>query len=189
MLGVSGKLNANIMIWSLTKDKSWESLRKEFHWVADMEGVVQDPRHHAEGDVAVHTRMVLESLHALEQFQRLDTQAQEVLWAAALLHDVEKRSTTSIEADGSITSRGHAKRGEYTTRALLFRDVPTPFFIREKICALVRHHGLPLWIFDKSHPVKTLYETALRIEMPSLALLAKADVLGRICHDQRELLD
>jgi predicted kinase len=177
------------MIWSLTRDRSWDSLEKEFDWVAGMKGIVQDPRHHAEGDVAVHTRMVLESLHGLEQFQKLAIQMQEVLWASALLHDVEKRSTTSIESDGSITSRGHAKKGEYTTRDILYRDVPAPFFLREKICALVRYHGLPLWIFDKSHPEKALYETALRIEMPLLAMLAKADVLGRICNDQRELLE
>lgn len=176
------------MNWSLTKNKSWQSLENEFSWVADMNGVVQDPRHHAEGDVAVHTKMVLESLQSLPQFQKLDVQTQEVLWASALMHDVEKRSTTSIEADGSITSRGHAKKGEHTMRDILFRYVPTPFFLRERICALVRQHGLPLWIFDKSHPVKALYETALRIEMPLLATLAKADVLGRICNDQRELI-
>jgi predicted kinase len=177
------------MIWSLIKDKSWDSLEKRFDWVADMKGVVQDPRHHAEGDVAVHTRMVLESLYSLEEFRNLDIQSQELLWASALLHDVEKRSTTSIEHDGSITSRGHAKKGEYTARDILFREVPTPFFLREKVCALARHHGLPLWIFDKAHPVKALYETALRIEMPLLAMLAKADVLGRICNDRQELLD
>ena len=177
------------MTWSLTKDKNWESLEKEFRWVADMNGVEQDSNHHAEGDVAVHTRMVLQSLCSLEQFHKLDTPTQELLWASALLHDVEKRSTTIIETDGSITSRGHAKKGERTTRTILFKDIPTSFFIREKVCALVRYHGLPLWIFDKIRPVKALFEAALRIETPLLAMLAKADVLGRICNDQQELLD
>lgn len=177
------------MIWSLTKNKTWESLEKEFRWVADMNGVVQDSRHHAEGDVAVHTRMVLQSLCALEQFNKLDIPTQEVLWASALLHDVEKRSTTVIEDVGGITSRGHAKKGERTTRSILFKDIPTPFFLREKVCALVRHHGLPLWVFDKKHPVKALYEAALQIETPLLAMLARADVLGRICNDQKELLE
>jgi predicted kinase len=177
------------MEWFLTKNKSGESLEKEFQWVADMRGVMQDPRNHAEGDVAVHTRMVLESLASLERFKTLDMQTKEILWTSALMHDIEKRSTTSLEDDGSITSRGHAKKGEYTVREILFREVPTPFFLREKICALVRHHGLPLWIFEKPKPVRTLYETALRIDMPLLAMLAKSDVLGRICKDQRELLD
>lgn len=176
------------MIWSLTKNKSWEALEQCFQWVHDMKGVVQDSRHHAEGDVAVHTRLVLESLDQLDHFRSLNTQTKEVLWTAALLHDIEKRSTTVVEIDGSITSKGHAKRGEFTARDILFRDVPTPFFLREEICALIRHHGLPLWIFEKPNPAKSLLATALRVEMPLLATLARADVLGRICEDQRELL-
>src|SRR5688572_26379064 len=135
------------MKWSISKNKKWASLEQEFKWVADMKGVIQDSIHHAEGDVAIHTQKVLEALESLPDFQKFDDQTKEMLWAAALLHDVEKRSTTVVEENGRITSRGHAKKGEFTTREILFREVPTPFFLREKICALVRHHGLPLWIF------------------------------------------
>jgi predicted kinase len=177
------------MNWSITKNKTWAHLQKEFAWVADMTGVPQDPRHHAEGDVAIHTQMVLDTIQSFSDFQQLDIQVQEILWASALLHDVEKRSTTVTESDGRVTSKGHAKKGELTARTILFRDMPAPFFVREQICALVRHHGLPLWIFDKSHPAKALFETSLRISMPLLSILAKADVIGRICGDQRELLD
>lgn len=177
------------MTWSLIKDKSWEALEKQFTWIADMKDVIQDPRHHAEGNVDIHTRMVLDSLQSLDSFRALDEQTREILWASALMHDIEKRSTTVVDAKGGVTSRGHAKRGEYTTRSILFRDVATPFLIREQICTLVRHHGLPLWIFDKSNPKKTLFETSLRIDMPLLSVLARADVLGRICKDQQELLD
>src|SRR5690349_15338566 len=132
------------MNWAISNNKEWSELEQEFSWVADMRGVVQDSIHHAEGDVAVHTKMVLDALTNTEAFQTLDQQWKEVLWAAALLHDVEKRSTTIMEDDGRITSRGHAKKGEFTARQILFREIPTPFFLREKICALVRHHGLPL---------------------------------------------
>ena len=177
------------MKWSISKNKKWESLEQEFTWVADMKGVIQDSIHHAEGDVAIHTQKVLEALASLPDFQKFDDQTKEILWASALLHDVEKRSTTVVEDNGRITSRGHAKKGEFTTREILFREVPTPFFIREKICALVRHHGLPLWIFDKSNPAKSLLATSLRVDLQVLSTLAKADVLGRICGDPLGLLD
>lgn len=177
------------MNWSISNHKEWHKLEQEFAWVANMRGVAQDPIHHAEGDVATHTQMVLEALGKDMAFQTLDRQSQEVLWAAALLHDVEKRSTTVIEDDGRITSRGHAKKGEFTTRQILFREIPTPFHLREKICALVRHHGLPLWIMEKPDPVRSLLQASLRVDMPLLSLLAKADAAGRICADQRELLD
>lgn len=154
-----------------------------------MRNVPQSPFHHAEGDVAIHTRMVLDALQSLDEFQQLEEQQQEVLWAAALLHDVEKRSTTVTEEDGRITSRGHARQGEFTARQILFRTIPTPFTIREQIAALVRYHGLPLWILERPDPKKAALEASLRLDMPLLAMLAKADALGRRCLDQQDLLD
>lgn len=175
-------------MWQLAKDKHWNFLVEQFDWLKDMEAVPQDPRHHAEGNVDVHTQMVLKELRSLSEFQKLDEQAKEILWAVALMHDIEKRSTTVIKADGSITSKNHAKRGEFTVREILYCDIETPFFIREQIAKLVRYHGLPLWIFEKSDPQKTLLQVSLEVNTEWLAIFAKADVLGRICEDQSELL-
>jgi putative nucleotidyltransferase with HDIG domain len=176
-------------MWTFTKNKDWNYLTQTFSWVADMHGVPQDAVHHAEGDVAAHTQMVLAALQDNAYFKALPTQQQEVLWAAALLHDVEKRSTTKTESDGSITSRGHAKRGEVTAREILFTEVETPFHLREHIAALVRYHGLPLWLFEKADPQKAVIEASLRTDMQLLSLLARADVEGRICKDTKELLE
>ena len=89
------------MIWQLTDDKRWSALRQRFSWVEEMHHTPQDPEHHGEGDVGVHTEMVLNALITLPEFQQLPAQQQEVLWAAALLHDVEKRSTT-VQENGRI---------------------------------------------------------------------------------------
>ena len=175
-------------IWKIIENRDWENVRNTFLWIQDMEGVVQDKVHHAEGDVAIHTRMVVEALLNLPEFQKLDEQDQEVLFAAALLHDVEKRSTTVHESDGSITSRGHARKGEFTARTILYKEIPTPFRIREAVAKLVRNHGLPIWIFEKENPRKTLLQTSLEVNLEYLAILAKADMLGRICQDQDEML-
>ncbi len=175
-------------MWQLTKEKHWDYLLKNFDWVKDMEAVPQDPKHHAEGNVDVHTQMVVKELLALPEFQKLDEQAKEILWAVALMHDIEKRSTTVIEAGGTITSKNHAKKGEFTVREILYCAIETPFFIREQIAKLVRYHGLPLWIFEKPDPQKTLLQVSLEVNTEWLAMFAKADVLGRICKDQSELL-
>jgi putative nucleotidyltransferase with HDIG domain len=175
------------MNWSLIQNKEWSHLEKTFRWVADMREVPQDALHHAEGDVATHTQMVLKEAQRISASYEL--QAKEILWAAALLHDVEKRSTTVLEDDGRITSRGHARKGEYTARRILYQEIPTPFYVREQIASLVRHHGLPLWLMEKTDPKKTLLEVALRTDMRLLVDLARADVVGRICADQNELLD
>jgi predicted kinase len=132
--------------------------------------------------------MVLQALTGVPSFQTWGPEQQEVLWTAALLHDVEKRSTTVLEENGRITSRGHARKGEFTTRRLLY-ELCIPFQQRELIAALVRYHGLPLWLMEKQNPVKALLEASLRADMKLLSALARADALGRVCHDQRELLD
>lgn len=164
------------MIWQLTDDKRWSALRQRFSWVEEMHHTPQDPEHHGEGDVGVHTEMVLNALITLPEFQQLPAQQQEVLWAAALLHDVEKRSTT-VQENGRIQSPGHARRGELTARQILWRDIPTPFVLREQIVALVRLHGLPLWLLERPEPERLLLTAAMRIDTRLLALLARADLL------------
>lgn len=170
-------------------DKDWNWLSATYSWIKDMDNVPQDLIHHAEGNVAVHTQMVLQELIADKEYQSLNESDKELLWYAALLHDVEKRSTTVIESDGRITSHGHARRGELSVREILFKEIPVAFEMREHIAALVRYHGLPLWILEKPNPVKSLFEAAGRLNVQLLYLLAKADVLGRICGDQNEMLE
>lgn len=171
------------------KNKNWEYLSASYDWVADMEGVQQSPVHHAEGDVAIHTQMVLQALEEQEDFRQLTAEEQEILWLAALLHDVEKRSTTLIDEDGRIVSPGHAKKGALTSRLILYKQFDMPFPVREQIAGLVRYHGLPIWLMEKKDPQKALLSASLVVNTRWLALLAKADMLGRICMDQQDMLD
>jgi len=175
-------------MWTFSENKDWMYLENRFSWVKRMSEVLQDPRYHAEGNVAIHTQMVLNALQNEPVFVNLSKQDQEVLWAAALLHDVEKYSTTVFEPDGSITSNGHARKGAQFARRLLYMDEPAPFTTREQIVGLVRHHGLPIWLFEKPDPLKALVKASMEVNTQLLALLARADMIGRICDDQEEML-
>lgn len=169
---------------------NWDALESQFDWFREMKGVPQDPIWHAEGDVHTHTKMVVEALVALPEFIALDEQSQHILFAAAMLHDVEKRSTTTTEEiDGieRIVSPRHAKKGEFTTRSILYMDIPTPFEIREQIAKLVRLHGLPLWAIQKEDPNKEVIKASLVVNTMHLSMLAKADILGRICEDADDI--
>lgn len=92
------------------------------------------------------------------------------------------------EADGRITAKGHAKKGELSSRNILYLEVPAPFHIREQITKLVSYHGLPLWVLAKADPRKAVIEASLEVNTHLLAILAQADVMGRICDDKEELL-
>jgi putative nucleotidyltransferase with HDIG domain len=158
-----------------------------------MQGVPQDSAYHAEGDVLIHTRMVAEALLALEEWRGQVPMDRQALFAAALLHDVGKPACTVSEADGHITSRGHARKGEQLARRLLWlgEELPTPapFLLREQIAALVRFHGLPLQFLENADPARAVIEASQRVRLDHVALLAEADVRGRICSDQGALLE
>lgn len=128
-----------------------------------MQDVQQELRYHAEGNVAIHTQMVLAALEGEPTYLALSAQEKEMLWAAALLHYVEKYSTTVFEPDGSITSNGHARKGAQFARQLLYMVEPAPFAIREQIVGLVRYHGLPIWLFDKPDPLKALVKASMEV--------------------------
>jgi predicted kinase len=171
----------------------WERIHEQFDWIQTMQDVPQDPAYHAEGDVLVHTRMVAESLIALDEWRALPQQEREALFAAVLLHDVAKPACTVVEPDGRITSKKHARKGERLAREILWRgiglDAPVPFAQRELIAKLVRYHGLPLWFLEKSAPERAVIAASQKTRLDRLALLAEVDVRGRICADQQALLE
>ena len=170
----------------------WDIFEREFDWFQDMKGVPQDPIWHAEGDVFTHTKMVVEALVSHPDYQTLSEQEKHIMFAVAMLHDVEKRSTTEEEViDGKIriTSRAHAKRGEKTSRVILYKYIPTPFLIREHICKLVRHHGLPIWAIEKENPSKEVIAASLKLDTKLLSLFAKADIIGRIAEDNNSMME
>lgn len=175
-------------MWQIINSNDWGAIKYKFSWIRDMEGVLQDPIFHAEGDVEIHTKMVMEALISLPEYHALNEQDKQILFASALLHDVEKRSTTVVDESGRVTSAGHAKKGEFTARKILYQEIPAPFLIKEAVAKLVRYHGLPLWVFDKPNPQKELLQASLEVNTQHLTILAKVDILGRICSDQAELL-
>ncbi|HKQ79675.1 MAG TPA: AAA family ATPase [Blastocatellia bacterium] len=165
----------------------WDSLSDEFQFVRDMRGCPQDPVYHAEGDVWVHTRMVCESLIENRRWREGPAVDREIVFVASLLHDVAKPLSTR-EEDGRITSRGHSKRGEIMARELLWR-MGAPFPAREQVANLIRFHQIPFFLIDRPDAQRSLFTASQTARIDLLALVAEADARGRICDDQRKLLD
>jgi poly(A) polymerase len=97
--------------------------------VAALRGVAQPPDHHPEGDVWVHTLLLLEQLPA---------GVSEALALGALLHDVGKPACAAVR-DGRITFWNHTVQGEMMAVAVcqrLRRSRET----WERVAYLVRNH-------------------------------------------------
>lgn len=75
-----------------------------------------------EGSVAEHTRMVLEALQQSSAYHSLSTLEKELIWTSALLHDVEKRSTSVDEGERRVSAKGHARK-ESTLSALFYTGI------------------------------------------------------------------
>jgi predicted kinase len=185
------------MIWKLpyydevTNTIDWNSLI-DVEWFKDMKGVPQDAIWHAEGDVQTHTIMVCEALINLSEFKELSIQEKHIMVTAALMHDIEKRSTTKEEERYGricIVAPKHANKGEFTSRTILYKDFETPFNIREQICMLVRYHGIPLWKSNDDSINLDIVSASQYLSIKLVSMIAKADVLGRISSDNSELLD
>jgi len=149
--------------------------------------------YHREGDVWTHTKMVVEALLALPDYQAATRVEQEVLFLAALLHDVAKHSTTVVDpVSGEIGQPGHSRKGAIDARIALW-DAGVPFDIREAICRLISVHQVPFFALAGSRRGKSaefiVRELSWQLSIPLLATLAEADMRGRICDDQQRVLD
>jgi predicted kinase len=107
---------------------------------------------------------------------------------AALLHDVGKADTTKQDEDGRWTFRGHSLKGTRLARRHLWQQ-GHPFWEREQIVNLVRYHQVPYWILERDEPERLARQVSLNVRCDHLAILAVADAVGRIAHDQNQLLD
>ncbi|HEU4815914.1 AAA family ATPase [Janthinobacterium sp.] len=153
----------------------------------------QNPVYHAEGDVWTHTMMVVESLLAMPDYQQATRAQQEIVFLAALLHDVAKCSTTVIDpVTGAIGQPGHSRKGALDARIALW-DYDVPFAVREEICRLINVHQVPFFALEQSRrgvtPEFTVRELSWQVDIRLLAMLAEADIRGRICPDPQRILD
>jgi predicted kinase len=165
----------------------WTELQV-FDWVRALEACPQDPVHHAEGNVWIHTRMVLETLVALPEWRALPKTEQHIVYLACLLHDVAKPATTRTEDDGRVTAKGHSRRGELMARQILWEQ-GLPFAAREVVCGLIRHHQIPFYLIERDDAQRLAAEVSLIARCDLLALVAEADILGRVCSDLPRIVD
>ena len=159
----------------------------------------QNPRWHGEGSALAHTRLVTEALIRSPAFLEADRRTREILYLAAVFHDIGKVRATRLE-DGQWISPGHARTGAEMARLILWRDfglcgTPEKRDMREAVCALIRCHSLPPHAIEAGDGKLRLTRAAADGALiPSftirlLCAFSQADALGRVCGDKEDLLE
>lgn len=161
--------------------KELGAIEKLFPEIQSLIGVPQDPEWHPEGDVFVHTLLVVD--RARELIDDLPYARQVTVMLAALAHDFGKPPTTQF-LEGRWRSRGHEDAGvEPATRFLDRMNVHTidGYDVRRQVIALVREHLKPGEFYKKREEVGegAFRRLARRCEPDLLYRVAKADSLGR----------
>lgn len=96
----------------------WGLTARKYPELEALRGVVQDVRWHPEGDVWVHTLLVLDTAARLVRERPLSPSQRRVVLFGALLHDLGKPATTRVEVTG-ITAHGHEMAGHEPASAFL----------------------------------------------------------------------
>lgn len=166
----------------------WQSIGEVLPEIQALASVQQEPRHHAEGDVLVHTQLCVDAMLNEPAWQNLPRVEQEVLFLATLLHDRGKGFKTVTDIDGIIRAPHHAKAGAIEARSLLWY-AGAPIAMRERISNLIALHQVLFHTLDADAPDLDwmLRRASLKTPLCHLIILGRADTLGRLPLQQESL--
>ena len=155
-----------------------ERLFPEMHALIDCP---QEPEWHPEGDVWVHTLLVIDQ--ARRRIDDLPRPQQLAIMLGAVCHDFGKPATTAF-IDGRIRSRDHEAEGVPPATAFLDRlnvHSVDGYDVRHQVLGLVAHHLKPgMWRTARDGVGDGAFRRlARKVDLELLARLAKADCLGR----------
>jgi tRNA nucleotidyltransferase (CCA-adding enzyme) len=141
----------------------------------------QEPEWHPEGDVWIHTLMVIDQARRLNG--DLDRARLCTIMLSGVCHDLGKPGTTAV-IDGRIRSLGHEEAGVEPAARLLDRlNVQTldGFDVRTQVLAITAHHLKPGAFYKTRDQVSdaAFRRLAQKVDMELLARVARADCLGR----------
>ena len=191
-------LNKNIKDWleSLkttgkpTVDEAIAIVGHIFPLLSEFKTTIQDPGWHAEGDVHIHTDMVLSELYHIFDNKEFEPSPQnrQTLILAALLHDIAKPFTTyTCEETGRVKASKHEFAGRnLLIYPLLELDLDPVAYI--DILNLVGLHQKPKLLVIQEKPNYEYLALNREIGYELIYWLEVADIRGRISEDLEEQL-
>lgn len=143
-----------------------------FSMIKDLQTVDQNPKYHPEGNVFIHTKMVVDE-GAKNRDKSHDKRA--FMWGL-LLHDLGKKPTTRLRK-GRLTSYDHDKVGATMAHEFLEYFNEDKEFI-DKVTSLVKWHMQSLFV-TKSMKFQNVEGMLKEVDPNEIVLVALSDRLGR----------
>ncbi len=176
-----------------TIDEFVAGLGEDIPLLKEYKSTPQDKEWHAEGDVHIHTGMVLDEAYKIlaTEADHLSKERRLCLILGALLHDIAKPLTTKEQEINSIVrtvAPRHASKGRsYLAPKLMSFDLP--YWIIETTLGLVGYHHDPKQLVTKNKSPGD-YQRISRLADPELLYwLELADIRGRECKDKEQQLE
>lgn len=138
-----------------------------------LESVMQNPKHHPEGNALNHT---MEVIDIAAKYRHVTKNTKEFMWAA-LLHDLGKIKATKLKK-GRWTSYNHDEIGFSLVKDILSKLTLDNRFI-DSVSLLVKFHMIYLYISKNLPFGDSLENISKSIEFNDLFLLILSDRLGR----------
>jgi tRNA nucleotidyltransferase (CCA-adding enzyme) len=156
-------------------------IERVFPEIHALVGCQQEPEWHPEGDVWIHTLLVIDQ--ARTRIDDLDRARQIVVMLGAVCHDLGKPLTTAC-IDGRIRSIDHEQAGVAPSVAVLDRlniHSIDGYDVRKQVLGIVAHHLKPGMFRQSPTPVSdgAFRRLAEKVDLEMLARVAKSDCLGR----------
>ncbi|MBI1908509.1 HD domain-containing protein [Candidatus Uhrbacteria bacterium] len=154
--------------------------------VLALAGTPQEPEWHPEGNVWVHSCMVVDEAAAIARREALDDDTALTMMLGALCHDFGKPCVTRVE-EGRVRSHGHEDAGAAPTKAFL-HALAIGEDTRDKVVGIVRDHMKPFRLWHEETEKGTaisdgaIRRLAARIDPATIAelvLVTEADFRGR----------
>lgn len=154
----------------------------------------QDPEWHGEGDVHIHTQMVLDELY--REFDSPETQLERwekrELILGVLFHDLAKPFTTRrVEVKGveRVTARGHEEKGRSILATALCDKPGLPWRSLWSLMGLVGSHHEPKLLIVREKTPGEYKRISRRVNSRKVSFLERADMRGRTCPDKKLQLE
>ena len=165
-----------------------------FPLLKEFEKTEQDPIWHAEGNVAVHTEMVLQELYELlptvtsifgEPLTGVEKQS---LILSALLHDIAKPITTYIcKTTARVKASKHEEKGKHYLVFNFLKLMEDTYITKDvytNVLELVGQHQKPKLLVIRDEPDYKYHRLMNDIDYKLLYILELADMKGRTCEDK-----